>query len=81
MSPICPPHPLSELLDLSANGHLVEWCPICGAISDSRIMPLTIESPRLHVASPPLPWTREQWLLVKQLADQAWDEYDRRFPR
>ena len=25
-------------------------------------------------------WSRKQWDLVKRLGDQAWDEYERRFP-
>lgn len=36
-------------------------------------------SPTIQFVQQPW-WTRRQWELAKRLGDQAWDEYERRFP-
>ena len=50
---------------------------VTGSVSSYEPKPTT---PRLHFSSHATQSTRKQWELVKRLGDQAWDEYEKRFP-
>ena len=49
---------------------------VSGSVSSYKPEPMT---PKLQFSSHPM-WSRKQWELVKRLADQAWGEYEKRFP-
>lgn len=58
---------LSQTIEVTVGG--------TGSSYNADARPPTLKTNQVHQM-----WSRRQWELVKRLGDQAWEEYEKRFP-